>query len=268
MATFYSDIAQNQRQNLNFPGAPGSQTLTTQPGSSNNPLFEGFNEVVATYTVVGTEAVGDIINLAILNAGQIANPRGSVATGLTAPAATLTVSVGDNDLADPSVLPIPNVSGVNSAGSLPVPVTAPIWVSGTAYVPGNVVIDNAASSGIFVKGDTFMCVAATSGATAPHSAATTVWMPNYQRYSGTIDVHAASGNVAFAGGTQMYGGPLSQLPYAVTPGQAALGATANQIANSQYQAQGDCWLQARVLTVSTIVAGAVLVFRVPILNSN
>jgi hypothetical protein len=268
MAIFYTDVALNQKQYANFPGSPGVLELTTQPGQQNNPLLEGPMEILATYVVAGTEVAGDTIQIGILLAGTIVDPNGKVATGLTAPATTLTVAIGDNDLADPTALPVSNVTGAGNQYNLPAISNAPAWVSGTSYVAGNVVVDTAASSGAFTKGDTFLCVASTSGTTAPHSAATTVWMPCYQRYSGSIDVHAASGNVAFAAGTQMYGGPLSMLPYAVVPGQAALGATANQIANSQYQVQGDCWLQARILTASSLVASSILVFRVPMLVSN
>ncbi len=270
MAIWYTDVAANQLQNVNFPGSPGVQTLTSQPGSQNNSLSEGPNEIVATYQVSAgaTEAVGDIINICVLNAGVVVDPNGKVATGLVATATTLTLAVGDNDLGDPSVLPITNAAGIQTSPSSSPILTAPAWVSGTTYAAGNVVRDTAASSGIFVSGDVYMAVAATSGTTAPHSAATTVWMPIYQRYSGSIDVHAASANVSFAGGTQLYGGAASLLPYSVTPGQAALGLTAQQILNSQYQIQGDCWLQARVLTVGTLVANTILVFRVPILTSN
>lgn len=268
MAILYTDLALRQSLGANFPGEPGVQQITTPPNAQTNALFEGPNEILATYTIVGTEAAGDIINIGVLNAGTVVDPNGKVSSGVTAPGTTLTVAVGDNDLADPSVLPITNLAGIQSGYNLPTIITAPAWVSGTSYVAGNVVRDTAASSGTFVSGDVYMCVAATSGSTAPHSAATTVWMPIYQRYSGSINVAGASSNVAFAGGTQLYGGPASLLPYSVVPGQAALGLTANELANQQYQVQKDCWLQARVLTASTLTAGTVLTFRVPILNAN
>ena len=270
MAIFYTDIAAAQQQGVNFPGEPGVNQLINPPTQQNNPLLEGVNEIVATYQVSSgaTEAVGDIINIALLPAGVIVNPRGSVQTGLTAPAATLTLGIGDNDLGVPTARPIPNAAAFNGGNpSSPVEV-APVWVSGTTYAPGNVVQDSAASSGIFVTGDTYICVAATSGATAPHSAATTVWYPCYNRYSTSIGVSGASANVSFASAIQFYGGPASLLPYSVTPGQAALGLTAQQILNSQYQIQRDCWLQARVLTVGSLVANTILVFRVNLINSN
>lgn len=263
MAIFYTDVALNQQQWLNFPGQPGSQTLTNQPGNQNLAILEGPDQITATYTWVGTEAVGDIINLGILPAGVVVSaPDGSVDSGVTAPAVTLTVAIGDNDLALLSAQPIPNPQV--PVDTIIAPNQAPLWVSGTTYAKGNVVYDATSTP----ANQVYTCMAATSGTTAPHSAATTVWMPNQQRYSATINIAGASGDVEFAGGTQNYGGPLSLLPYSTVPGQAALGATANQIAASQYQTQQDCWAQAVILTISTPVAGAVSVFRVPYIPAN
>ncbi len=270
MAIFYTDLALRQKIGGNFPGEPSRQQITSLPAATpgqTNALFEGPPQIIATYTIVGTEAAGDIINIGVLNEGVVVDPNGKVSSGVTAPGTTLTVAIGDNDLADPSVLPLANPVGY-AAYNLPVIQTAPAWVSGTTYAAGNVVRDTAASSGVFVSGDVYMAVAATSGATAPHSTATTVWMPIYQRYSATINVAGASSNVAFAGGTQLYGGAASMLPYSVVPGQAALGLTTNEILNQQYQVQKDCWLQARVLTASTLTAGTFLTFRVPIITAN
>jgi len=266
MAIFYTDLALRQSIGSNFPGEPGKQQITNLPTNTGqtNALFEGPPDIIATYTLVGTEAAGDTINIAKLEPGYIASPSGKVCSGVTAPGTTLTLAVGDNDLGDPSLLPLTNAAALQGYIPNQPIVTAPLWVSGTSYVPGNVVRDGAASSGTFVQYDVYTCVAATSGTTAPHSAATTVWQPNVQRYSTTIDVHAASANVAFAGGIQLYGGPASLLPYSVTPGQAALGLTANEIACQQYQIQNDCWLQARILTASTLTAGTVLTFRLGI----
>lgn len=259
MAIFYTDVALNQQQGLNFPGFPGSQNLTTQPGRQNNPLLEGPNEIKGTYTWVGTEAVGDIINIGILPAGAVVRPNdGSVSSGTTAPAVTLTVAIGDNDLALLSAQPIPNpMVPVDTAVA---PNQAPAWVSATVYAKGNVVYDAAATP----ANQVFTCIVATTAAdtTAP-SSDTTKWIANQKRYSGSISIAGASGDVEFAAGTQFYGGPLSVLPYSTVPGQAALGATANQIANSQYQIQQDAWAQAVILTISTPVAGTVSVFRVP-----
>lgn len=268
MATFYTDIALNQLNGVNFPGQPGNQELTNQPGNQNNPLLENDTEIIGTYIMVGTEAAGDTINIAKLEAGVLVDPNGRVSSGLVAPATTLTVAIGDNDLGNPTLLPVANAAGIQATGNLPVAMTAPVWVTGTSYVIGNVVQDSTATTGSHTQFDTYLCVANTSGATAPNAAATTVWMPCRQRYSGSINPQPASSNVVFAGGTQMYGGPASLLPYSVTPGQVVLGMTANQLLSQQYQIQNDCWLFARLLTVSVPVAGAILVFRVPVIASN
>lgn len=264
MAVWYTDVAQNQKQLLNFPGTSGEGYLTNQPGTQNRPLLEGPPEITATYTWTGNEAANDIINIAIAPAGVVVSPNGKVSSGLTAPAATLTVAIGDNDLAIASLLPITNTAAIQSATGIPAVHTAPNWVSGTTYAPGNVVTDpNSTPANL-----TYTCVAATSGTTAPHSAATTVWMPNDQRYSAAIDVHAASGNVAFSGGTQLYGGPMSMLPTSVVANTQPANATAAQLANNPYQVQGDCWIQALIVTLTTPAANAVSVFRIPLIASN
>jgi hypothetical protein len=279
MAIWYTDVAALQQQGINFPGTVGQPTGVSQPpGNQNNPLFENDYEIVGTYTWTGTEAAGDTINIGLLNAGVCVDPNGHVASGLTAPAATLTVAIGDNDLTIQSNLPIVNPT---SFAAQPTNWVAPTWVSGTSYVAGNVVIDAAASAAPFAQYDVFMAVVSTSGTTAPHSAGTAVWMPNYQRYSSSIDIHAASGNVSFAGGTQFYGGPASVVPYSTTPGSSPSGAyptlagtgfsgptNAQWIANQQYQIQYDCWLTARILTAATVAANAVSIFRVPLMTDN
>lgn len=262
MAIWYTDVAQNQRQLLNFPGESGAGYLTNQPGTQNRPLLEAPPEIVATYTWTGNEAANDIINIAIANAGVMVSPNGHVSSGLVAPSSTLTLVIGDNDLAVATLLPIPNTAAIQSATGIPAVQTAPNWVSGTTYAPGNVVTDpNSTPANL-----TYMCVAATSAATAPHSAANTVWMPCNQRYSNSIDVHAASGNVAFSGGTQLYGGPLSVLPNSVVPNSVPANATAAQLANNPYVIQGDCWIQALIATINTtnLNANSVSVFRIPV----
>lgn len=270
MAIWMTDVALAQVQGNNFPGAPGEAQIGSPPTTQNNPLFEGPPTITATYTVSSgaTEAVGDTILIAVGNAGIVVDPNGHVSTGITAPATTLTVAIGDTDQGLLTAQPIPNAAGAQATVGQTTSIQAPAWVSGTSYVAGNVVLDNAASSGIFVTGDAYLCIAATSGTTAPHSAATTVWMPCYQRYSGSISVAGASANVAFAGGTQLYGGPASIQPFSVTPGAVPTGFTAAQVANQPYQIQNDCWITARILTVGTLVAGTILVFRVPLLASN
>lgn len=264
MAILYTDVALNQQQNLNYPGQPGSLTLTSQPGNQNLSLLEGPDAITATYTWTGAEAQYDIINIGILPAGVIVKgASGNVRSGTTAPASVLTVAIGDNDLALLSAQPIPNPQ-------VPVdtqiaPNQAPLWVSGTVYAKGNVVYDATSSP----ANQVYTCIRATTSAqtTAPHSDST-YWIANQQRYSSSINIAGASGNVAFATGTQFYGGPLSVLPYSTVPGQAALGATANQIANSQYQIQQDAWAQAVILTISTPAAGAVSVFHIPFVAAN
>lgn len=264
MATWYTDVANVQQPGNNFPGASGQAQLAPPPFVQNNALFEGGSSgdgVIATYTWTGNEVANDIINICIAGAGAVVSPNGHVSSGLTAPSSTLTFAVGDNDLGLAANLPIPNVGSAQAALGYQNTLQAPAWVSGTTYVQGNVVLDpNSTPANL-----SYTCVTATtSGTTAPHSAANTVWMPNNQRYSNSIDVHAASGNVAFAGGTQNYGGPASVQPYSTTPGQVALGFTGAQVLNQPYQIQNDCWLQAIILTINAtaINANAVSIFRV------
>lgn len=260
MAIFYTDVALNQKNGVNFPGQPGAGTLTTQPGSQNNPLFEGPPEIFATYTWVGTEAANDIINIAVANAGWVVKASGTVRSGTTAPATTLTVAIGDNDLALPSALPVPNAQAIVAN---PQNYQAPLWVTLTSYVAGNVVYDANSTP----ANQVYTCILAVSGSTAPHSDSTH-WIANQVRYSASINIAGANGNVAFVTGTQLYGGPASILPYSATPGSVPSGLTANQIANQQYQIQNDCWLQAVILTCSSPVAGTVSVFRVGIVAVN
>lgn len=265
MAIWYTDIALAQIQGQNFPGAKGEQQIIQPPYQQNNPLFEGTLEMIGTYIWTGSEAANDIINVGKLEAGYIVDPNGHVASGITAPATTLTVAIGDNDLGQPTSLPVPNPQAMIAQ---PTNFVAPTWVSGTTYVYGNVVADATSTPAFQV----FTMVSATnSGSTAPHSAANTIWMPNSQRYSNSIDIHAASGNVAFTGGTQTYGGPASIVPQSTTPGQLPVGfdpSVALQYANQQYQIQNDCWFQALLLTVAAPVANTFSVFRVSLLASN
>lgn len=266
MATWYTDVANVQQQYNNFPGYPGQPQIGSPPTWQNNPILEGPVFITATYVWTGSEAGNDIINIAILPAGSVVDPNGHVSTGLTAVATTLTMAIGDNDLGLLSSLPIPNAAaGTALIGNTQYSLQAPVWVSGTTYAAGNVVIDSASTP----ANQTFTCLVATSGSTAPHSAANTTWMPNQQRYSNSIVTNAAAGNVAFATGTQLYGTPPSLLPYSITPGTAAQGYLAASTALFQpYVIQNDCWLQALLLTCGTPVANTVSVFRVPILTLN
>ena len=234
MAIYYTDVASNQIQGVNFPGQAGLGMLTPQPGVQNNPILEGPSKITATYTWTGNEAQYDIINIAIIPSGAMIDPNGRVSSGVTAPATTLTLAIGDNDQGLATNLPIPNPQ--TAPNSLTV-IQAPTWVSGTTYAAGTIVLDATSSP----ANQPYTAVAATSGTTAPHSAATTVWMPNSQRYSTAINCAGASGNVSTTGGTALYA------PYLVSE---------------------DCWLQALVATIGTPVAGTTSVFRFEIIDNN
>ena len=234
MAIYYTDVASNQIQGVNFPGQSGLGMLTPQPGVQNNPILEGPSKITATYTWTGNEAQYDIINIAIIPSGAMIDPNGRVSSGVTAPATTLTLAIGDNDQGLASNLPIPNPQ--TAPNSLTV-IQAPTWVSGTTYAAGTIVLDATSSP----ANQPYTAVAATSGTTAPHSAATTVWMPNSQRYSTAINCAGASGNVSTTGGTALYA------PYLVSE---------------------DCWLQALVATIGSPVAGTTSVFRFEIIDNN
>ena len=234
MAIYYTDVASNQIQGVNFPGQAGLGMLTPQPGVQNNPILEGPSKITATYTWTGNEAQYDIINIAIIPSGAMIDPNGRVSSGVTAPATTLTLAIGDNDQGLASNLPIPNPQ--TAPNSLTV-IQAPTWVSGTTYAAGTIVLDATSSP----ANQPYTAVAATSGTTAPHSAATTVWMPNSQRYSTAINCAGASGNISTTGGTALYA------PYLVSE---------------------DCWLQALVATIGSPVAGTTSVFRFEIIDNN
>ena len=186
--------------------------------------------------------------------------EGAVALGGEAkpPTRTLTVAVGDNDLGLLSALPIVNPGAAVSALGTDKSLQAPVWVTGTAYVAGNVVIDAASTP----ANQTYTCILALTSATAPHSDAAH-WIANQVRYSASISIAAASGLVAFTGGTQNYGGVASQCPQAVLPGQVQTGFSTASLANQPYIIQHDCWLQAVILTAATVAANTVSVFRVP-----
>ena len=234
MAIYYTDVASNQIQGVNFPGQSGLGMMTPQPGVQNNPILEGPAKITATYTWTGNEAQYDIINIAIIPSGAMIDPNGRVSSGTTAPATTLTLAIGDNDQGLASNLPIPNPQ--TAPNSLTV-IQAPTWVSGTTYAAGTIVLDATSSP----ANQPYTAVAATSGTTAPHSAATTVWMPNSQRYSTAINCAGASGNISTTGGTALYA------PYLVSE---------------------DCWLQALVATIGSPVAGTTSVFRFEIIDNN
>jgi hypothetical protein len=233
MAIWYTDVATNQQQGVNFPGQAGLSTMTPQPGTQNNPILEGPAKIIATYTWTGNEAANDLINIAIIPSGAMIDPNGRVSSGTTAPATTLTLAIGDNDQGLASNLPIVNPMVLPNTNIV---IQAPTWVSGTSYAVGAVVLDSASTP----ANQTYTCIVATSGSTAPHSDSTH-WIANSVRYSAAIDVHAASGNVSTSGGTSLY---------------------------SPYFVSEDCWLQALVASAASITAGAVSVFRFDIVDNN
>jgi hypothetical protein len=257
---WYTDIALNQAPYANNMGQVGAAQigLTSTMTVQNQPLLEGPPDIVGTYTWTGNEVQFDIINIGIGRAGLMISPKVTVASGTTAPAATLTVAIGDNDLGLLSSLPVTNAAAATGALGGPNSLQAPVWVTGTPYVAGNVVLDAASSP----SNQTYTCILAVTGSTAPHSDGTH-WIANQVRYSASIDIHAASGNVAGSGGTQLYGGVASQVPQSITPGAVQVGFSANSLLNQPYILQNDCWIQAVILTQATIAAGAVSVFRIP-----
>lgn len=96
MATLYTNVAQNQRDGLNFPGGPGG--LTTQPGGFNDPVFElgTQSEIVATYTMTGAELAGDTIFIARVGGGCVVDPVRSSVAG-NGVGTTASIQVGDTD---------------------------------------------------------------------------------------------------------------------------------------------------------------------------
>lgn len=94
MASWNSDIYANQVSGANFPGGG----LTTQPGTYNNVLLENGNLTYATvtYTMTGTEAASDTINVITLNEGESLVPVLSYVVS-NAAATTITLAVGDTD---------------------------------------------------------------------------------------------------------------------------------------------------------------------------
>ena len=47
MAIYYTDVASNQIQGVNFPGQSGLGMMTPQPGVQNNPILEGPSKITA-----------------------------------------------------------------------------------------------------------------------------------------------------------------------------------------------------------------------------
>ena len=248
MAIWYSDVATRQLQGNNFPGIVGQgQGISTLPSTQNDPLFEGPFEMTPTYTWTGTEAANDYIVWGIIPAGQGVDPWGHWQNGATAPATTLTATVGDNDLG----LIISSVTGglpiTNPTAAItnPTGIQAPTWLTGTTYVAGQVVLDPGATP----ANSTWTCILGLTSATQPHSDASH-WLANDTRYSAAINVAATSAAVA------------------MTPPAIYLGTPAQNLQGfNPYTVVNDCWLVSRLATLVTPVAGALSMLRVQ-LNTN
>ena len=236
MAIYYTDVASNQIQGVNFPGQAGLGMLTPQPGVQNNPTLEGLSKITAVYTMTGNEAAGDIINIALLNSGQSLDPNGHISTGTTAPATTLTVAIGDNDQGLVANLPIVNPSILPNTNIV---IQAPTWVSGSVYSVGTIVLDPTSTP----ANQTYTVIKTTTSSqtTAPHSD-TTYYVANSSRYTTAVSVASASANVACNGG--------------------------NLNGASNYYVSEDCWLQALIATAATPVAGATIAFRFDTIANN
>lgn len=106
MANFYTDVAQNQRDGLNFPGggAAGAGGLTTQPGGLNDPVLElgTQSEIIAVYTFTAAEVANDIIFISRIQPGAFVDPVRSNVAG-NGVATTCQVQVGDTDTAGGTV---------------------------------------------------------------------------------------------------------------------------------------------------------------------
>lgn len=111
MATFYSDIATKQND----------------PKMGNRPdgidVNGGVRAAVVTYTMVGTEATNDVINLVKLPAGASVIAEQITVSG-NAPASTFAADIGDED--DPDRY----VDGLGIASSGTYLATAAIGVAG------------------------------------------------------------------------------------------------------------------------------------------
>lgn len=129
MATLYTDIAQNQRDGLNFPG--GSGGLTTQPGGFNDPVKElgTLSLPTCVYTMTGAEIQNDIINVMRLTMGAVVDPSGNVfGNGI---ATTATITVGDTDTVGGTVTA--DASRYSGSINVAAAMTAPLaFASGTA----------------------------------------------------------------------------------------------------------------------------------------
>lgn len=94
MPSFYTDIAANQRDGLNFLGGG----ITTQPGQMNEPSVQygTASRIIAVYTIAGTEAAADTIYIARVPAGTYVDPTSNV-TNNGAATTAFNFTVGDTD---------------------------------------------------------------------------------------------------------------------------------------------------------------------------
>lgn len=65
----------------------------------NDPILAGspLEMIVATYTMTGNEVANDVVYFARIPSGSVVDIAGSVATGVGAAAATMTMLIGDTD---------------------------------------------------------------------------------------------------------------------------------------------------------------------------
>ncbi len=138
MATFQTDIATAQQPGANFPGGATSG-LVDNPGGFNDPVKElGTSSVVtAVYTMAGTEAVNDIIQIVLLGMGAIVSPESTVAND--GAATTLTIEVGDTDTVGGTVSADPkrysdSVSVAVATTTVPTPFTGGTVVAAPAEI--------------------------------------------------------------------------------------------------------------------------------------
>ncbi len=140
MATLQTNIATAQQAGANFPG--GSGGLTTQPGGFNDPVLElgTSSTITATYTMTGSEAVNDVIQICQLGQGAVVSPESTVANNGVA--TTLTVSVGDTDTAGGTVsADTARYSGSVSVAAATTTVPTPFTGGTVVAVPASITDD-------------------------------------------------------------------------------------------------------------------------------
>ena len=140
---YYTNIATNQQDGFNFPGAPSSIAAPPSGTGFNDPVLELGNVdiTIATYTMLGTEAAAELINVVLLQQGQFVIPQVSWVVS-NAAGTTAAVQIGDTDPAGASAtrysaaLDI-HVSGTQqpftggAASLAPYAVSAACWLQAT-----------------------------------------------------------------------------------------------------------------------------------------